>query len=257
MLTIYLFAFGSVVLISLVSFIGVFTISIHPDRLKKYLIYLVSFAAGGLFGGAFIHLLPKIVKKQGFGVDISLYILLGIVVMFLTEKVVHWRHCHHPIDENDHEAEPVAIMNLVGDSVHNFIDGLVIGGSYLIGIEAGIATTLAVIIHEIPQEIGDFGVLMHGGFSRAKALLINFLIATTAIAGTAAAFILHNYLSNINSFLIPFAVGNFVYIAGADLIPELHHGDNTISKSTLQFLAFLFGIGAMFLVKVVNTQIVI
>lgn len=256
MVTIYLFAFGSVVLISLVSFIGVFTISIHPEKLKKYLIYLVSFAAGGLFGGAFIHLLPRIVKETGFGVDISLYIVLGIVVMFMIEKVIHWRHCHHPVEGGKCDPEPVAIMNLVGDSVHNFIDGLIIGASYLVGVNVGIATTVAVVIHEIPQEIGDFGVLMHGGYSRFKALATNFLVAAVSIIGTAVALGLNTYIENLNNFLVPFAVGNFVYIAGADLIPELHHDETNLTKSTLQFVVFILGIGVMFLVKFINISYV-
>lgn len=243
-------------IVSLISFIGVFTISVASQKLKKYLIYMVSFAAGGLFGGAFIHLLPKIVEKNGFTPEISLYILSGIVIMFLVEKVVRWRHCHHPITEGEEcKPEPVAIMNLFGDGVHNFIDGLVIGGSFLVSIEAGIATTIAVIIHEIPQEIGDFGVLLHGGYSRSKALLMNFLIALVSVVGLIVALILSNYVQNLSSILVPLAVGNFVYIAGADLIPELHHKEQDLSKSILQLLTFIGGIAVMWLVLVVNTSL--
>lgn len=253
----YIYAFTSVLLVSLFSFIGVFTLSAAKKTLKKILIYLVSFAAGGLFGGAFIHLLPKVVEKEGFTLEVSLYLLAGIVIMFMVEKVVHWRHCHHPVGEEETcKTEPVAIMNLFGDAVHNFLDGLVIGASYLVGIEIGITATIAVIIHEIPQEIGDFGVLVHGGFSRRKALLMNFLIALTAVAGTTVAFVASNYVENFSSILIPFAVGNFVYIAGADLIPELHHKEQELSKSILQLLTFMLGIGLMWLVFVINTGFV-
>ncbi|MFB6226160.1 MAG: ZIP family metal transporter [Candidatus Paceibacteria bacterium] len=252
----YLYAISSVVIVSSISFIGVLTISVASEKLKKWLIYLVSFAAGGLFGGAFIHLLPKIVKKHGFTVDISLYILAGIVTMFLVEKVVRWRHCHHPITDGEEcKPEPVAIMNLVGDGVHNFLDGLVIGGSFLINIEVGIATTIAVVIHEIPQEIGDFGVLLHGGYSRVKALLMNFLIALISVLGVLVALVLGSYIQNLSSILVPLAVGNFVYIAGADLIPELHHKDQNLSKSVLQLLTFIGGIVVMWLVFVINTSV--
>ncbi|MFB6181872.1 MAG: ZIP family metal transporter [Candidatus Magasanikbacteria bacterium] len=253
MLNTYIYAISSVVVVSLISFIGILTLSIATEKLKKGLIYLVSFAAGGLFGGAFIHLLPKIVKREGFTLEVSLYLLAGIVIMFLVEKVVRWRHCHHPITEGEEcKPQPVAIMNLFGDGVHNFIDGLIIGASFLVSVELGITTTIAVIIHEVPQEIGDYGVLVHGGFSRVKALFVNFLIALTSVAGTVLALFLSNYVQNISSILIPFAVGNFVYIAGADLIPELHHEDPNVTKSVLQLLTFMAGIGVMWLVLIVN-----
>ena len=245
----YIYAVASVLVVSLISLIGVFTISIQAEKLKKYLIYLVSFAAGSLFGGAFIHLLPSAVREYGFNLNISLYVLSGILFMFLVEKVVRWRHCHCAPSEEDEKIHPVAIMNLVGDGVHNFIDGLIIGASYIVSIPVGIATTIAVIFHEIPQEIGDFGVLLHGGFSRARALLVNFLTAIVALLGVLAAFLLNEYVAGVNSFLLPFAVGNFIYIAGADLIPELHNGENT-KKSLLQFLAFVVGIAIMLLVHI-------
>lgn len=243
----YIYAIASVLVVSLISLIGVFTISIQAEKLKKYLIYLVSFAAGSLFGGAFIHLLPSAVKKTGFSLNISLYVLSGILFMFLVEKVVRWRHCHCAPSKDDEQVHPVAIMNLVGDGVHNFIDGLIIGASYVVSVPVGIAATIAVIVHEIPQEIGDFGVLLHGGYSRFKALLVNFLTAVVAVLGVLTAFLLNEYIAGVNAFLIPFAVGNFVYIAGADLIPELHNGENT-KKSVLQFLAFVVGISIMLLV---------
>src|SRR3989338_8622113 len=167
MTNIWLYALASVLLVSLISFVGIFTISLKLERLKKIVLYMVSFAAGALFGDAFIHLLPEIVEEAGFGLNIASYILFGIIFSFVVEKLIHWRHCHIPTSK-DHP-HPVALMNLFGDSVHNFIDGLILGASYLVSIPVGVATTIAIILHEIPQEIGDFGVLIHGGFTRAKA----------------------------------------------------------------------------------------
>jgi len=169
-------------------------------------------------------------------------LLVGIGVMFIVEKVVHWRHCHLPTcDEHPH---PYAIMNLFGDGVHNFIDGLVIGAAYLVSIPVGIATTIAVILHEIPQEIGDFGVLLHGGFTKARALVLNFVISLFSVFGVVVALLVSVYVEDLAVFLVPFAAGGFIYIAGADLIPELHK-EVRISRSLLQFLFFLLGIGVM------------
>ncbi|MFZ2150725.1 MAG: ZIP family metal transporter [Candidatus Absconditicoccaceae bacterium] len=212
------------------------------EKLKKTLIYLVSFSAGGLLGDAFIHLLPEVVEDNGFTILTSFFVLSGILFGLITEKVIHRNHCHMPITKT--HIHPFAYMNLVGDIVHNFIDGLIIGASYLISIPTGIATSIAVLLHEIPQEIGDFGVLIHGGFSKKRALLVNFLTALTAIVGVVIALSLSQYSSQLVQFLIPFAAGSFIYIAGSDLIPELHK-ENKLLQGLLQILCFLLGIGLM------------
>ena len=135
-------------------------------------------------------------------------------------------------------------MNLFGDGIHNLIDGLIIGASYLVSIPVGITTTLAVILHEIPQEIGDFGVLLHGGFSKKKALLLNFATALTAVLGAILALVIGSHSVHLTTFLIPFAAGSFLYIAAADLIPELHKETNT-KKSFLQLIMLILGIAVM------------
>ncbi len=233
----------SVLIVSLISLVGVLTLSFKVHTLKRCLIYLVSFSAGALLGDVFIHLLPEIIGKNGFELNISLYILFGILFSFIVEKIINWRHCHHPTTK-DHP-HPFAIMNLVGDFFHNFLDGLIIGASYLASIPVGIATTIAVILHEIPQEIGDFGILLHGGFSKNKALFFNFVTALSAVLGAVLSFILAARVENSLSFLLPFAAGNFIYIAGADLIPELHKYEFTTKGSFLQLLAIILGIGIM------------
>lgn len=238
----WLYSLVSVTIVSLVSLIGISTISMKEEDLRRIILYFVSFSAGGLFGDAFIHLIPEAVKEVGFRLDISLYILFGIISLFMVEKLLQWRHCHIPTStEHPH---PFAYMNLFGDGVHNFIDGVIIAGSYLVGFPLGVATTLAVIFHEIPQEIGDFGVLVYGGFKRSKALFFNFLSATTAILGAILSLSLGFYFKDFIVFLIPFAAGNFIYIAGSDLIPELHKETN-LSKSLLQLLTFIFGMAIL------------
>jgi zinc and cadmium transporter len=240
---IWVYSLASVLIVSLISLIGVIALSIKADKLKKLLIYLVSFSAGALFGGAFLHLLPEIAEEKGLSLELSFIILGGIALFFAVEKLVHWRHCHVPSSKV--HIHNFAIMNLIGDGLHNFLDGLIIGASYLISIPTGIATTLAVAIHEIPQEIGDFGVLIHGGFSKAKALAMNFFSATIAVAGVVVSVALSSQIENIQYIIVPIAIGGFVYIAGSDLIPELHKHEAKIKSSLLQLLAFVFGILVM------------
>jgi len=241
MASIWLYSLVSVFIVSLISLIGIVTISIKADRIKKFLIYMVSFSAGALLGDAFIHLLPELVEG-GLTLNYSITIIFGVLLFFSLEKVVHWRHCHMPITKE--HVHPFAYMNLLGDSLHNFIDGLIIAGSYLINIQAGIATTIAVILHEIPQEIGDFGVLIHGGFTKGKAIFLNFITALTAVLGVIFALLLNNYVGNIEGYLISLAIGGFLYIAGSDLIPELHK-ETKISISLIQILTFILGVIVM------------
>lgn len=237
-----LYALASVFVVSLIALIGIFTLGIHRSVLKKVLILFVSFSAWALLGDVFFHLLPEMVHESWWTWVASVSILWGIVFGLVTEKIIRRNHCHMPITK-DHK-HPFAYMNLIWDMVHNFIDGLIIGASYLISIPVGIATTIAVIFHEIPQEIWDFGVLVHGGFSKKKALLLNFLTALTAFAGVIIAFLLYRYIEGAMVFLIPFAAGTFIYIACSDLIPELHK-ENKISQNLRQILFFLIGIALM------------
>ena len=245
------YALASVVIVSLLSLVGLTAISIESDKLKKILIYLVSFSTGALLGDAFIHLLPEAVEESGgMTLGISISVLSGILLAFIIEKFIHWHHCHHthsPECLKEHHANQIqsfAKMNLVGDSVHNFIDGLIIGGSYLVSFPVGVATTLAVILHEIPQEIGDFGILLYGGYEKKRALFLNFITALAAVAGAIVALFASTYIPNLTQFLIPFAAGGFIYIAGSDLMPELHK-ETDFKKSFIQLVAFVLGILVM------------
>ncbi len=232
----------SVLIVSLLSLSGVLFVALNSKTLQKILLLLVSFAAGGLMGDTFIHLLPEAIAETGFTLKISLAIISGLLLFFILEKFIHWRHCHVPTSKS--HPHPVVFMNLVGDGLHNFIDGAVIAASFIAGQSLGIATTLAVIFHEIPQEIGDFGVLIHGGFGRKKALLFNFASALTAVLGVLVVWGLNFQTEDFTRLLIPFTAGGFLYIAGSDLIPELHK-ETAPAKSLLQFLGLLLGIGLM------------
>ena len=241
MLETWLYSLLSVFLVSLISIIGMFTISLKEDTLKRILLYLVSFSVGGLLGDAFLHILPEAIEINT-GFSLSIFILSGILVSFIIEKFIHWRHCHVPTSKS--HPHPFALMNLVGDGVHNFIDGLIIGASYLTSFQVGFATTMAVILHEIPQEMGDFGVLLHGGFSRKRALMMNFFTALTAVVGTLTSLILFSFIDGLTIFLLPFTIGSFVYIASSDLIPELHKETEPV-KSFIELVMIVAGISVM------------
>lgn len=238
-----MYAILSVFAVSIVSLFGITLLSLNTERLKSVLIVLLAMAAGTLFGDVFIHLLPEAIAEHGFTTKMSLTVLAGITVFFVIEKFIHWHHCHKP-EHAKKQTHHLAIMNLVGDAVHNVIDGLVIGASYLVSIPVGIATTIAVFIHEIPQEVSDFAILIHSGFSRAKALFFNFLITLGALAGVIIALYLGSRSAELTQLMIPFAAGAFIYIAGSDLIPELHRETN-LKRSLLQLTAFIVGIAIM------------
>lgn len=232
----------SVFLVSLLSFVGLLFIALKEENLKRILLFLVSFAAGSLLGDAFLHLLPKAIEELGVGLEMPLAILVGLLTFFVLEKFISWRHCHIPTSKE--HPHPVVFMNLVGDGFHNFTDGVVIAASFLVSVPLGIATSLAVIFHEIPQEIGDFGVLIHGGFSKERALFFNFTSALMAVAGALLTLFVGVKFVSLMRLLIPFTAGGFIYIAGSDLIPELHKETN-LAKSLLQMLGLILGIGVM------------
>ena len=245
---VWLYSIVSVLLVSLVSLVGLVLFGIKLKNLKRVLIYLISFSAGALLGDAFIHLFPEIIEI-GFTIWSAIFILAGILMFFILEKVIHWQHCHMPISKE--HVHPFAYMNLIGDALHNFIDGLIIAGSYVISIPVGIATTLAVIFHEIPQEIGDFGVMLYAGFSKWKALGLHFMTGLVAVIGTIMGLWLTNFFKNSEMILISIAIGGFIYIAGSDLIPELHK-ETKISISIGQVIGFILGVAVMMLLLLIE-----
>jgi zinc and cadmium transporter len=239
----WLYALGSVLLVSLVSLAGAATLSLSRSFLKRILLFLVSFAVGSLLGGAFIHLLPEAFASDLNPLVVSGSVLAGIILFFILEKFFRWRHCHQETTA-DH-VHPVVPMNIFGDAMHNVIDGILIGVTYAVSIPLGMATTVAVLLHEIPQEIGDFSILIHGGLTVKKALLFNFASALTAVIGVVLALMLGTSMEGVLLYFLPMTAGGFIYIAGSDLIPELHHNTD-VKISILQLLALLGGIAIMF-----------
>ncbi len=240
----------SVILVSLVSLVGILTLFWKNKNVNETLLLLVSLSAGTLFGGAFLHLLPEAVEQSGFTLRISALILAGVLVFFLLEKFIHWHHCHTPAQQAEkhltHHPSHIAPLNLLGDGLHNFVDGMVIAGSYLVSIPVGIATTIAVIVHEVPQEFADFGVLLYSGLSKSKALFFNFLSAAVAIIGAAVGLVLGIHSESFVQIILPFAAGGFVYIAGSNLIPELHK-ECGLKDSFWHFFVMVLGIVLMFI----------
>lgn len=237
---------SATILVSIISLIGIFTIGIKTKTFDKILVLLVGFAAGGLIGGAFIHLLPEAVQACGCE-PVFFYTLIGFTIFFLMERYFYWRHCHDGVCD----IHTFTYLNLIGDGVHNFTDGLIIAASFMTDIRLGIVTTLAVIFHEVPQEMGDFGILVYGGFNKSKALLFNFICALSAVLGAVLGYILSGITANISLFLISFTAGGFIYIAASDLIPELHKQKDA-RRANIAFVTFIFGIIFMALVRLVG-----
>jgi zinc and cadmium transporter len=245
----WLYALASVILVSILSVIGAVLISIRERNLRQIVFVLVSLAVGSLFGDVFIHLLPQAFERLDTRMEASLYVLAGIFIFFILEKFILWRHQHN--FESKNSIHPVGYMNLLADGVHNFIDGTIIGAAYLTSLRVGIATTIAVAMHELPQEISDFGVLLHAGFSKKRALIFNFMSATLAILGTVLVLLAGTTMHYITALMLPLAAGGFVYIAGSDLVPELNKEVDP-AKSIVQMLAIGAGVGMMLLLAMLD-----
>lgn len=231
-------------LISSGSFVGVATIALNQQLLSKILLSLVSLSAGTLLAAAFLHLLPESVKMLGATLPFQLT-LASFIVFFLLERFLHWRHCHDKEHLTNHT---VGTLNLIGDAIHNFLDGVLIAAAFSSGTGLGLIATLAIALHEIPQEIGDFGVLLHSGFSRRRALLYNVLVSLTSILGGILGYFASHTTLSLANHLVPIAAGGFIYISAADLIPELKYVRAT-KKTLAMVTTFLLGVLIMALVK--------
>jgi zinc and cadmium transporter len=224
------------VLMSAIAMVGSVTLVLKPATLDRLLLPLVAFAAGSLIGGAFFHMLPAALEAGSDALDVGLAVVAGFTTFFVLEQFLHWRHCHR--SQRDSK-QPLTYLILIGDALHNFLGGLAIAGTFLIDIRLGITTWLAAAAHEIPQELGDFGVLIHGGWSKPKALLFNVLSGSTFLLGGLVTYGLSKQVDV--SWLIPFAAGNFLYIGASDLVPEVnrHH---EAAGNVIHLLAFSAGL---------------
>jgi zinc and cadmium transporter len=230
----------SVFVVSVISLVGILTLSLKEKILDKVLFVLIAVAAGTLLGAAFMDLIPEAMERGGQ--NVFLYVLSGIVAFFVLERFIFWHHCH----DGKCDIHAFSYLNLVGDGVHNLIDGLVITAAYLTSIPLGFATTIAIALHEIPQEIGDFAILVYGGFSKKKALFYNFLSALAAFVGVVLAY-LFSSSGEFFTFFLAFAAGGFIYIASADIMPELQK-EMEFRKSFLQLICLIGGIALMWAV---------
>lgn len=240
MLSIWINSLAAVAIVSLISLVGVFALSINQSRLKRILVYLVSFSVGALLGDVFLHILPEL-GEEGFHLAHGVYMLLGIIVFFVLERMILWHHSHL---EHTEDVHATAYLILLGDALHNFIDGMIIAASFLVSPSLGITATLVVVFHEIPQEIGDFAILIHGGWKANKALFYNFLSACTSVFGALAVLIFAKFLEPASGVLLALAGASFLYVAMTDLIPELHK-ERSPGKSLLQLLSLLIGVMVM------------
>jgi zinc and cadmium transporter len=246
---IWIYSIVSVCLVSSISLVGLFALSLKKEFLNKVLLFMVAFSAGALLGDAFIHMLPETVNNRGFDLFVTFSILTGIITFFILEKFLRWRHCHD-LSCHDHPKH-LGMINMVGDAFHNFIDGLLIGASFLVSFPLGVATTVAVVLHEIPSEFGDFSVMLHSGYEVKKAIFYNFLSALTALVGVIVVLVIGERAASFPDFIIPFAVGNFVYIALSDLVPELHK-EIGWKKSLVQLVSLAIGVLLMVLLLFVG-----
>lgn len=242
---------------SIFSLLGALVLMAKRDFLERYSHFLSSFAAGTLLGAAFFELIPEAIEHgEESGIDvysIMIWTLGGILFFFLIERLLHWFH-HHSFDPHEIGKKPIIPLIIGGDTLHNFIDGVAIASSFMISVPLGIATTFAVGAHEIPQEIGDFGVLIKNGMSKFKALRINVLSALSSFIGALLAFFLGKSIEGLLPFFISISVGFFLYIALSDLIPEIHHE----SKKRIAFaetIFLLFGVSSIYLVLIFLDQI--
>jgi len=233
----------SSLLISMVSLIGVLGFKIKKSLLKEELLTLVGLATGALLGDAFLHLLPESFEINGQKIS-GVLTIGGMLIFFALEKFLKWRHCH---ETDCHPEKKLAGMSLIADGVHNFIDGLIIGGSFMSSQALGIATSLAVLMHEIPQEMGDLAILVHSGYSLKKAAWLNFLSGGLSILGVITIWLLGKN-SGLQNYLIPITAGGFIYLAASDLIPELHRHESKFKESLWQLVTVAIGVGVLFLI---------
>jgi zinc and cadmium transporter len=235
----------AVVAVGLLSLVGAVTFVVRRERLDRVLPYVVSVAIGALLGNAFLHLIPEI-SADGFTTAQALLVLGGIVAFFVMERFIHWHQHGHA--EGHAVVAPYAWLNLTGDGLHNFADGIIIASAFMQGTALGVTTTVAVALHEIPQELGDVGILLQGQLSRGRALLLNLLTGLVAIVGAVLALVLGGRVLGFEPVVLAVTAGGFIYIAAADLIPELHR-ERRPAASLLQVGCLLAGIGLMVVLK--------
>jgi zinc and cadmium transporter len=236
--------FLSGLLMSAIALVGSITLLLPPATLDRIVMPLVAFAAGSLLGGAFFHMLPAAAAGGARDLpEVFLWTMLGFALFFALEQFLHWHHCHRADAECK---KPLTYLILLGDGLHNFLGGLGVAGVFLIDIRLGVTAWLAAAAHEVPQELGDFGVLVHGGWSRGRALLFNLLSGATFLLGALVTWFAARTIDV--GFLVPFAAGNFLYIGASDLVPEVNK-HRSVPSSIVHFLAFAAGLALLWALR--------
>jgi zinc and cadmium transporter len=241
--SVWIATFVSVAAVSAIPLAGLWLLSARPAAVDRAGSYLISFAVGALLGGALLHLLPAALERLGSGPAVPLAFLGGFVGFFALERFL-WTHEHRRPRAVAGAARPVAVLSVIGDGLHNLLDGMVIAAAYAAAPAIGLATTVAVILHEIPQEVGDFGVLVHSGLPVRRAVLWNALSGATALLGALVMLVVGTQVAGAATALLPVAAGGFVYIAASDLVPELHRV-RTPRAGAWQLALILLGIAVM------------
>lgn len=230
---------------SLAALVGGLVLLTREKLALKISHFLSSFAAGVLLGTAFFDLLPEALHEgEELGIDIFFWTLFGIILFFLIERFIHWFHHHDDYHEHEKESKTTLPLIIIGDTMHNFIDGVVIAATFMADPRLGIITSLAVFAHELPQEIGDFGLMLHKGMKRKKIILVNILSAAVAFAGAILTYLLGNILQNYIPIFISVTAGFFIYIATSDIIPEIHY-EKRRAHSIFETLLLIAGIVVM------------
>ena len=237
-MTTFFWILGSGLLMSAIALSGSITLILKEQTLNKILLPLVAFAAGSLIGGAFFHMLPISIEQIDNTNFVFLFVALGFLSFLALEQFMHWHHCHRRPED---QKEPFTYLILIADGLHNFIGGLAVGGVFLIDIKLGISTWLAAAAHEIPQELGDFAVLLKGGWKKRKALLFNVISGLSFLAGGIVVYFASAKLELSTDFLIPFGAGNFIYIGASDLIPQVNK-EATVKGNIVHYISFLTGL---------------
>lgn len=233
------------ILMSLIALVGSITLVMKPATLNRCLLPLVAFAAGSLIGGALFHMVPAAVHEMGNSIILYIWIVAGFLVFLALEQFLNWHHSH---THGPEDPQPLTYLILIADGLHNFIGGMFVAASFLVDTRLGIVAWLTAAAHEIPQELGDFAILVHGGWSKSRALLFNFASALTFLVGGLVAYMASAKVDVV--FLVPFAAGNFLYIAAADLIPEIKKS-REVKTNLLHFVTFTLGIAVLLVIRVV------
>lgn len=242
-------------IISLFSLSGIFALSLREKTLHSILFFLVAFSAGTILGASLFDLLPEAVEMVNEP-TVFIYIALGYVTFFVLERFIYWYHGHGHADDIESLKDErtitknFAYLNILGDGIHNFIDGMIIAASFNVGIHVGIATTVAVIFHELPQEMGDYGILIYAGFERTRALILNFAASLSVVLGGLFAVFFLETVNALSGFLISFSAGAFLYLAASELIPELRE-EKDFSRALVQFALFILGLAVIWYLGIV------